>query len=134
MKAQWGPLCRRTGGVAGGHLWRIGTPDPRAPHRVQRIELAGRSLTDGKVVGSRVTRSRLRPWPCTGTPSASLKTPQIYTKSGKTRKKSAKTGRPLAPRVAQAGGGGGVRGAGGGRDTYGATPSDTSIGPRARRH
>jgi hypothetical protein len=38
---------------------------------------------------------------------------QIYTDSGRARKKSPENGRPLAPRVAQAGGGGGVLGSGG---------------------
>jgi hypothetical protein len=41
----------------------------------------------GKVVGSRVTRSRLRPWPCTGTPSTSLKLRKSYIKPGSARKK-----------------------------------------------
>jgi hypothetical protein len=59
-----------------------------------------------------------------------LETPQILHQSGGCTKKSAETSRPLAPRVAQAGGGGGCgrggAGVGRGWDTYGTTPSDTS--------
>jgi hypothetical protein len=70
----------------------------------------------GKVVGSRVAQSRLRPWPCTGTPSTSLKLHESYSSyinPGSARKNRLKTAEPLAPRVAQEGGGGGVLGSGG---------------------
>src|SRR5208337_911056 len=52
--------------------------------------------------GSAIVRARLRrprrPWPCTGTPSTSLKTRQISHQTGGCTKKSPERGRPLASR------------------------------------
>jgi hypothetical protein len=57
---------------------------------------------------SRVAQSRLRTWPCTGTPSASLKTPQIYTNPGSARKKIARKRATSGPTGGAGGGAAGV--------------------------